>query len=281
MAFTEPLTPITLTPRHISGAMALVTEAGWNQVDADWAMMLETGTGFGFQTADDRLVASAVILPYGPRLGWISMVLVAGDWQRRGFATRLLNTAIAGLEDTGRTPALDATPDGEKVYARLGFTPRFGFSRWQRGAKDQPSTELPTTVEAVDEAHMDEIIACDRGVFGAERAGILTNLAARGGPAYRAPQKGGFGLSRAGRIAHQIGPINAENTHRAMDLFHALLAEISGPTIVDVPEGQIGFLEGVKSAGFTRQRPLLRMVRGGAEFGDTARMFALAGPELG
>ncbi len=128
---TEALDIIDLEARHLAGALALSREAHWNQVEADWSMMLTAGDAIGIENSQGRLIASALSLPYGDRFGWISMVLVTADWRNQGLATRLMNSCIERLEDHGLVPVLDATPAGANVYRPLGFVPQYGFQRWQ------------------------------------------------------------------------------------------------------------------------------------------------------
>ncbi len=64
--------------------------------------MLSAGRAAGIRDADGRLVATSIVLAYPPAIGWIGMVLVttplAGD---EGYATRLLDAAIAWCRDVG------------------------------------------------------------------------------------------------------------------------------------------------------------------------------------
>ena len=54
-------------------ALALSEEAGWNQVAADWLLMLRLGSGFAVRDGG-RVVATSLALPYPPAFGWVSMV---------------------------------------------------------------------------------------------------------------------------------------------------------------------------------------------------------------
>ena len=83
-------------PDDLDGALALSAEAGWNQVAADWRLMLRLGSGFAVRD-DGRVVATALALPYPPAFGWVSMVLVHAPYRRRGLATRLVERATAAL----------------------------------------------------------------------------------------------------------------------------------------------------------------------------------------
>jgi len=80
------------------------------------------------QTAAGRIVATTATLPFGGRFAWISMVLVAGDYRRRGLATLLMRRAMDDLAAASLVPVLDATPDGRAVYRALGFEDSWGSS---------------------------------------------------------------------------------------------------------------------------------------------------------
>src|ERR1043165_5724808 len=122
-----------LTEADLPDAEALVAEAGWNQVAADWRMFLKFGTAYAVR-APDRVIATAAWIPYGA-CAWISMVLVAGPHRRRGLATQLLNHCIADVTAAGLVPVLDATPAGRTVYTPLGFKECWGFARLASGRR--------------------------------------------------------------------------------------------------------------------------------------------------
>src|ERR1700680_2495642 len=66
-----------LQPDDADGLYPLSIEAGWNQVTADWRLMLSLGLGYGIRGAKNgQWIASALALPLGPAVSWISMVLV-------------------------------------------------------------------------------------------------------------------------------------------------------------------------------------------------------------
>ncbi|WP_270939138.1 GNAT family N-acetyltransferase, partial [Falsiroseomonas oryzae] len=123
--------PRPLTEADLPRAAALSRLAGWNQAETDWRVFLQDGAVRALDDGDqDCLAATAAVLPFGPDLAWISMVLVRPDRRRQGLASELMRWAIARLDGT-RCVALDATPDGRAVYRRLGFADVFGFTRWR------------------------------------------------------------------------------------------------------------------------------------------------------
>ena len=55
-----------LRPDDAEALCPLSIEAGWNQVAADWRLMLSARPGFGIRGADGRWIGSALALPLGP-----------------------------------------------------------------------------------------------------------------------------------------------------------------------------------------------------------------------
>src|ERR1700674_4262341 len=84
-----------LQPDDAEGLYPLSIEAGWNQVAADWRLMLSLGLGYGVRGANGEWIASALALPLGPAISWISMVLVTELERGQGLGTRLLSRCIA------------------------------------------------------------------------------------------------------------------------------------------------------------------------------------------
>src|SRR5688572_29382119 len=130
---TATLTQRPLTLADIPAAVRLSAEPGWNQVPADWHLMIEHGDSFGRFTADGRLVASGLTVPFSGRFGWISMILVSAEYRRRGLATQLMRSCIDALLGKNIVPALDATPEGRQVYLPLGFQDVYRITRYFAG----------------------------------------------------------------------------------------------------------------------------------------------------
>jgi GNAT superfamily N-acetyltransferase len=278
----DGLTLINLDARHLNDALVLSEEAHWNQTPADWQMMMEAGDAIGFQSSTGRIVASALALPYGSEFGWISMVLVSLDWRKKGLATKLLHACIDIQENGGRAPVLDATPAGEHVYRPLGFVPHFGLTRWQHndvGALKVVSTGVvtPTPIEA------DRIFEIDAKIFGGERKIVLQHLMDHSNAFSIMQQDGkGYLLGRDGRVATQIGPIMAADAPTALSMLDAALSKLPGAVFIDACDHQVALTARLEHYGFTKQRPFLRMAKGGQEsIGIPAKFFAIAGPELG
>lgn len=281
-----------LTISDLPGALRLSASAQWNQNLADWSMMLELGAGWGIDAADDQggtqLAASVVVLPYGERFAWTSMVLVLPQFRRRGLAQMLLRHALAHLAAQGRAAVLDATPAGHAVYVQEGFTDTWGFARYRReaGVLLQPRPAGPAT-RALAEADWPAIDALDRSAFGASRLPLLRRLAQRLPQAARVLEQDGrvcgYVLGRDGREALQIGPLLTQNADAAPLLLHDALQPLAEQALyIDLLDRRLDLLPWLQSQGFVFQRPFTRMVHGTeAAPGDAAPIVLAAGPELG
>ena len=133
----------SLTSAELDDVGALVAEARWNQTADDWRLFIERGRVHAAHTPEGRIIATAATLPYGDRFAWVSMVLVAGQYRRRGLATLLMRRAMDDLSAARLVPVLDATPDGRPVYLALGFADCWGFHRLRRERQDATDNSAP------------------------------------------------------------------------------------------------------------------------------------------
>jgi GNAT superfamily N-acetyltransferase len=279
-----------LRAAELGDAAALVAEAGWNQVAADWRIFLDLGTVYAVRNSASRVIATAATLSYGGRFGWISMVLVAGPYRRQGLARRLMNRCIADLTAAAIVPVLDATPAGRSIYLMLGFQDAWGFHRLAgNGTGRNASLAAPPAgirVEPIGDRIHDELCRYDAAAFGADRSGVLARLRGRV-PAADLVALGddgicGFLLGRDGQSATQLGPLVAENAAIAQALLARGLAATDGPVYIDLADAKSPVRAWLNELGFAAQRPLIRMLhRRSTGFEDAARTFAVAGPELG
>jgi GNAT superfamily N-acetyltransferase len=273
----------------LDAAMALSQEAGWNQIAADWRIFLELGRVIGLTRGDGRLVATAAMLPYGREFAWISMVLVTASEQRQGLARWLLRKCIDELLARNLVPLLDATPAGRAVYIGLGFQDCWTMRRLVAKTVRESSLAVePTavTIRALEERDWQPIIAYDEVVFGADRSALLRRLANRlPAAALVAEHRGriaGYLFGRDGRNMSQLGPLAAEQEPVAIALLAQAIAGVAPPLVIDLPDHHASFGAWLSTLGFGVERPLTRMAYGRSKaFDDSARLFTIAGPELG
>lgn len=276
-----------LGPGHLDGALSLTRAAHWNQNEADWRLMLAIGRGWGITVADGVLAASTVVLPYGARFAWVSMVLVDPAHRRKGYASRLLRVAIADLEKRGLTPILDATPAGHEVYVQEGFHDTWGFKRYALASPPAPATApAGVAVRPLEARDWPQVLALDAHAFGASREALLRALAGRQPAAALVAEANGafagFLLGRDGHEAAQLGPLVTGRADVAEALLARALAQVPAPLYVDVADHAPAARAWLEAQGFAFQRPFTRMVHGtGGAPGDASTVVLVAGPELG
>lgn len=276
MGATDAQLPIIrLDGRDALGAFALSTEARWNQNEADWQFFLTRGVVFGVRDHDDRLIATAALLPYTEREAWISMVLVTEDRRRRGLATRLVDACLEAAGRRGLTTWLDATPAGALVYGPLGFKPTIELRRLrlERAASPAPGT-------AFVEGKLGDLITRDANAMGFDRRDFLAEVAGRPGSRLLSTSDA-MALVRDGRTARHIGPVFADNADSALALVAAIVASEGEAHLIDAVAIRPGFLDGLMQAGWTIERPFQRMRFGNASLATLEHPFAVAGPEFG
>ena len=280
MASTE----LQLGIEHLAGCLALSRSANWNQNEADWRLMLGFGHGWGLAIHDGTLVASTLVLPYNG-FAWVAMVLVHPEHRKKGFATRLLRTALADLHKTRRAAILDATPAGHDVYAQEGFVDCWGFRRY---ALTVPATEFLPGEKArpMEKSDWPKILELDAKAFGANREMVLRNLAQRLPRAALVAERGGriagFLFGRDGREAHHLGPLVARDERAACNLLGTALQRVEPTVYLDLADGKEALRKWLERCGFVLQRPFTRMAHGLREApGESSLVCCPAGPELG
>jgi GNAT superfamily N-acetyltransferase len=278
----------SLVPAHAEGVAHLSVEAGWNQIAADWRLMLGEGRAFGIRDATGTWIASALVLPLGPAISWISMVLVTKPARRQGLGSRLLQRCLAEIEAQGVAAGLDATELGRPVYLPLGFRDVYPLSRWRAEAGPRRAVEPPAGIRMRPATAQDlaRIAACDQTCSGFDRSHILTHLLSRAPALARVAERAdgvlaGYALGRDGHSAMHIGPVVADDAAIGLALLSSAVAATAERVIVDVPDGHGAVRQWLAEQGATAPRAFMRMLRGPfPAVEDAGKVFALAGPEL-
>lgn len=268
------------TEADLPRAAALSARIGWNQIEADWRVFLRAGAVRALDDdAADCLAATAAVLPFGPDLAWISMVLVRPDRRREGLATALMRWALEELAGM-RCVALDATPAGREVYRRLGFEDVFGFTRWS--LPQAPRLAHGMAPRPIEEADWPALLSLDEACFGAPRGVLLRDFAGRvPHAAFILPGRDGFVLARDGLRAPQIGPVVAPDADAALALIAAARAALGQPCVIDLADAATPVADMLAAQGARVLRPFTRMARGAVPDRHPEQNFVFAGPEFG
>lgn len=233
-------TVVPLLPGHLPAALGLSQAAGWPHTLADWAMALSLSHGLAI-LEDDRLVAAALVTPFGP-VATVNRVLVTPDRQGRGLGRRLMEEALSAQK-----PAewrLIATDEGRPLYEKFGFAGSGTILQLQglaapKGAAEPLGDGSSDGLAPISVGDLDAVAAVDRRAGGHERRALLAAfLAAGSGVLLR--QGGeitGFVLLRPFGRGEVAGPVVAATPDDARRLLHHVLASRAGSFLrVDTDE---------------------------------------------
>lgn len=275
--------------KDIAAGMDLVRAARWNQTEADWNRFLDADARGCFVAESGREVCGTVAtINYGNQLAWVGMVLVSPSRRGEGIGTELLKSALAYLDSRGPlTIKLDATPQGRKIYERLGFQAEYELERWVLDYASFSSALRPAGSRDERETCFDSIIAADGEIFEADRSSLLSSLH-RDAPefTFAISDEGtlaGYTLGRHGLHADHLGPWIARNESSAVKLLKRFLSHSTrGHVVVDCVKTNPSARKLLRSAGFMFSRPLTRMIRGPDSRCEPSKLlYAILGPEFG
>jgi ribosomal protein S18 acetylase RimI-like enzyme len=257
----------------ISAAAQLSAQAGWNQTEQDWRMLLDLSSkGCLAIEVDGHLAATTTLFCYGTRLAWMGMVLTKTEYQRRGFASRLLAHALNIADTMGvATIKLDATEQGQPLYESLGFRSEQEIERWSRPGGN---AQLPAGAAPVEEPWRD----LDSLVFGTDRSQLLRRLAQINPP--RAISQS-YLFSRPGRVTAYLGPCVSEDPKAARDLVEEVIQDAQCAWSWDLFPRNQHAVALARDLGFSPKRHLVRMARGKDLRENENAIYAIAGFELG
>jgi GNAT superfamily N-acetyltransferase len=263
-----------MTKLDVPAGLRLNELAGWNQTAADWYRFLETSPAGCFVAEEDaRACGTATTITYENRFAWIGMVLVDPGYQKRGIGTQLLNRTIEYVDQRKiPTTKLDATPQGQPLYRKLGFVTEYEIARWiLKRPTNTIASPAGSSKALLTDGQLEPIFKFDREVFGADRSFLLCSLRDR------LPD---FAM---GLFADHLGPWVARSREVAENLLQEFMTRSSRKTlIVDCLSANRIAIELLRSHGFAHSRLLTRMFRGpNAHPGNPESLCAIVGPEFG
>lgn len=263
-----------LRAEDIPAAFQLSAQAGWNQTEDDWRTLLELSSESCLAIeVDGHLASTITLLCYGDRLAWIGMVLTRTEYRRRGFAGKLLTSALDLADKIGiQTIKLDATDQGKPLYERLGFHAEQEIQRWTRPGENV--AQLPSVQTSAEEAWRDS----DSLVFGAERLQLLNRLARRNPPLSISQS---YLFSRPGRVTAYLGPCVSQTPETARLMIEKCVRRTNCGWSWDLFPRNQAAVALAHSLGFSPQRHLVRMARGKELREKENVIYAIAGFELG
>jgi GNAT superfamily N-acetyltransferase len=273
--------PMTFADQGLG--LRLRQQAGWNQTPADWARFISLQPDGCFLAEEDGIAAGTVTTCVFGTVAWIGMMLVEHARRGHGIGRALMTHALSFLEQKKIcTIRLDASPMGEPLYRKLGFSAQFALGRF--GGEPGKGKEVPG-VEAGTREDWEPAARLDRMVTNTERLALLLELFRENPEQLRVLRRGGvvvgFVTARRGVRAWQLGPCSA--TADAGPLLLAdLLHRFAGRScFIDIPLTHEPAVALAKQYGLREQRQLLRMCCGEDVRENVQQLWATSGPEKG
>jgi GNAT superfamily N-acetyltransferase len=261
-------------------------DEGWNPGRGDTDCFHPTDpAGFFPGRLDGRPVTAVSVVRYSAEYAFLGYYLVHPDHRGRGLGLATWRQAVPHAGE--RTVGLDAVPAQENTYRRSGFTAAHRTVRFG-GRPDRAGTRTGTGPDLVPVTpdRLKAVTAYDRECFPADRAGFVHRwLTAAGHTAYASLRDGrltGYGVIRAARDGHRVGPLFADTPQDAEALFDALVAySDAGEVFLDVPEYNASAVALATERKLAPSFETVRMYTGPVPPTRTERAYGVTSLELG
>ena len=205
---------------------------------------------------DGRPIGLTTTISYGKKLAWIGNVVVDRKHRGAGIGTSLVQSAITHvLRSHVKRIGLNAYPENESMYERLGFRTVDGFVRLSISRETgKPANESP-------KIPFGQIMKLDKRAFGADRTRLLQHLLREFPRGWTWTLKGaevsGYSIVKEYQDSSEIGPsvcqdVNQERIARLLQSSIALARK--WPLELSIPESNWTVLEAVTRLGFRVER---------------------------
>ena len=245
----------------VDAAHGLSDAAGWTTRRSDWRRLVELDPVDAFAgRLDGRLAATATLVRYGARVGWIGMMLVRPEHRRRGYGARMLRACLEAAADAGvATVGLDANAEGEPLYDANGFLPVADVTQWRGSVAGPDRQDRITPV-----ADPGPFAALDRRASGVDRRFLLSSLLGDDGTVgllRRAPDGAvtGYALVLRRPPGVTVGPLVAAGAEDAEALLRAASVRADGGPVTVNAVGNPRATARYRALGLDHRRSLTRM----------------------
>jgi GNAT superfamily N-acetyltransferase len=288
---TSPKSPVKLRKMALSdmdSLMKLKNAEGWNQLEKDWAVLINYKESVNLVALlDDRIVGTVTAINYCNTVAWIGMMLVDRDYRGRGISKLLLKDVIEKLNSC-ESIKLDATPAGRPVYLKMGFLDEYTLYRMTHPSVSKISlSDRSVETVQVRQENIPEVAEYDKRVFGADRTDLITFM-------YQSYPElawiirennrvAGLCLGRRGSSFTQIGPVYASSANGVKVLIQSAVNQMTGQAVVvDIPSDKSEIKGWLETCGFISLRLFDRMyLNNNLHPGILESQYLICGPELG
>ncbi|WP_218044258.1 GNAT family N-acetyltransferase [Kiloniella majae] len=261
----------------------LAAGEGWNPGLRDIECFYQADrTGFYIGILKGEPIGCISAVKYGNNYGFVGFYIIREPWRGKGFGLAIWDHALASLK--GRIIGLDGVVDQQDNYIKSGFKLAHRNIRFEGKAK--ALTSKASSLVDVKNLPFEQVAAFDAGCFFEERKAFLKAWLGEEGhmgfAAVEDQQLKGYGLIRPYCDGYKTGPLFADNSGVANDIFNGLCAEIEGSNIIlDVPENNADGLLLAERYELVQSFETARMYKGGSVDLPLDRVYGITSFELG
>jgi hypothetical protein len=271
-----------MTPDDLQRAIFWAAAEGWNPGQADSGPFRAADPeGFLMSFVDDEPVSAISVVRYGAQFGFLGFYICTPAARGRGYGWATWQAGMARLGD--RVVGLDGVVAQQANYRKSGFVLAHRNIRY--GGEVSPASPPDPHVHLVAPAIVPAVLDYDRRCFPAPREAFLRAWLH---PDRRRPLAyivdgvvRGYGVIRACRQGHKIGPLFADTPSIADALFRSLAAQAPGQLYLDPPEPNAAAIALAERYGMRPVFETARMYRGAAPALPLENIFGITTFELG
>jgi ribosomal protein S18 acetylase RimI-like enzyme len=166
-----------MTAADTEPAAEMIRRADWGERLSffDWAVRRPTLAPIVAEL-DGRIVGTGVGSAHGP-VGWVGTIFVAPEQRRSGLGRTLTRAVADDLTERGcRTLVLIATPMGQPVYEREGFTVLDDQVRFTIDGLPADTDAPDPRIRPFAAADLPSVVELDRAATGEDRSAVLADL---------------------------------------------------------------------------------------------------------
>lgn len=274
----------TMTREEVGIALEWAALEGWNPGihDADSYFRADP-EGFFVGLLKDEPVATISAVRYGRSFGFLGFFIVKPQYRRRGYGLQIWQAGLKYLKD--RLVGLDGVLAQQENYNKSGFRLSHRNSRYEGIGGGNPPDD-PEIVE-LSALPFAEIDSYDRPFFPEDRSEFIRSwISQPDSHALGIRQKdklSGYGVIRACRSGHKIGPLFADSPELAESLFLALKSSVkpSEAVFLDTPEINRAAVKLAEDHNMRVVFETARMYRGEIPAMPLDRLFGVTSFEVG
>lgn len=257
------------TIKELNLAIDWAASEGWNPGlhDAD-AFYNTDPHGYFMGFLDDKPIASLSAVSYGRNFGFLGFYIVKPEYRGKGYGWQLWQAALKYL--TTQNIGLDGVLAQQANYQKSGFNLAYRNIRYEGvGASSIKKSHLIIPINTIPLA---DLLRYDRRMFPVQRREFLQHWITRPESLalgyWENDRLRGYGMVRKCRTGFKVGPLFADNTRVAEELFQQLRKYAGKEKIyLDIPEVN---REAVRMAESYEMKPMF----------ETARMYTKKAPDI-